>query len=119
MPTPSPIIVASVGATVGTVTTWPSMRMIASVESSAKIAVRIGSSIAVTVPKVNVRMTIAAMIPISSLDSVDGLETFWPSWPPVSTCIPAAWAGLAAASMIVWASATESEPGVTASVTDR
>ena len=50
--------------------------MIASVASSAKIAVMIGSSIAVTVPNVNVRITIAARIPTSSLDSVAGLETF-------------------------------------------
>ena len=85
--------------------------MIASVESSPKIAVMIGSSIAVTVPNVNVRITIAAMIPTSSLDSVAGLETFWPSWPPVSTCSPAALAGLAAASMIVWASSADSCPG--------
>ena len=93
--------------------------MIASVEASAKIAVMIGSSIAATVPNVNVRITIAAMIPISSLDSVDGLDTFWPSWPPVSTWSPAASAGFAAASMIVWACATDSEPGGFASVTDR
>ena len=58
--------------------------MIASDESSATIALRIGSSIETTVPNANVRITIAAMIPISSLDSVEGLETFWPSWPPVS-----------------------------------
>ena len=61
-----------------------------SVEASPRIAVRIGSSIATTVPNVNVRITIAAMIPISSLDSVAGLDTFCPSWPPVSTSIPAA-----------------------------
>ena len=72
-------MVASVGATVGTVATWPSMRITASVESSAKIAVTIGSSIEVTVPKVIVRITIAAMIPTSSLDSVEGFDTFWPS----------------------------------------
>ena len=95
MPTPSPIIVASVGATVGTVITWPSMRMIASVSSSARIALRIGSSIATTVPNVNVRITIAATIPISSLDSVEGFETFCPSCPPVSTSRPAAFAGSA------------------------
>ncbi len=76
MPTPNPIMVASVGATVGTVTTCPRIRMMASVRASATIAFRIGSSIATIVPKVSVRMTIAAMIPISSLDSVDGLETF-------------------------------------------
>jgi hypothetical protein len=76
MPTPSPIIVASVGATVGTVATCSSIRMIASVDSSPRIAVKIGSTIATTVPNVNVRIAIAAMIPISSLDSVDGFETF-------------------------------------------
>ena len=84
--------------------------MIASDVSSARIALRIGSSIAATVPNVSVRITIAAMIPISSLDSVEGLETFCPSWPPVSTSRPAALAG-SAASMIFCASSTESSPG--------
>ena len=65
------------------------------------------------------RITIAAMIPISSLVSVDGVDTFWPSWPPVSTWIPAAWAGLAAALMMVWASSADSCPGSTDKVTDR
>jgi len=59
--------------------------MIDRVLSSEKIAVMIGSSIAVIVPNVNVRITIAARIPISSLDSVPVLETFCPSVPPVST----------------------------------
>jgi len=118
MPTPNPIIVASVGATDGTVIAWPSRRMIASDVSSATIALRIGSSIETTVPNANVRITIAAMIPISSLISVEGLDTFWPSCPPVCTSRPAALAGLAA-SMIVWASETESSPGLTANVTDR
>ena len=118
MPTPSPIIVASVGATEGTEIAWPSRRMIASDVSSATIALRIGSSIETTVPNANVRITIAAMIPISSLISVEGLETFCPSCPPVSTSRPAAFAGLAA-SMIVCASETDSSPGLTASVTDR
>ena len=85
--------------------------MIASVEASARIALRIGSSIDTTVPNVNVRITIAAMIPISSLDSVAGLDTFWPSCPPVSTWIPAAWAGLAAASMMFCASSTDMRAG--------
>ena len=92
--------------------------MIASVESSPKIALRIGRTIATTVPNVRVRMTIAAMIPISSLDSVEGLETFVPSCPPVSTSSPAARAGLAP-SMIVWTSCTDSDPGLVESVTDR
>ena len=119
MPTPSPIIVASVGATVDTVVTWLNIRTTDSAEASPRSAVRIGSSIATTVPNVKVRITAAAMIPISSLDSVAGLDTFWPSWPPVSTWIPAACAGLAAALMIVWASSTEIAPGLTDSVTAR
>ncbi len=59
------------------------------------------------------------MIPTSSLDSVDGFETFWPSWPPVCTSSPAAFAGFAAASMMFCASCSDSEPGLTDSVTDR
>ena len=86
---------------------------------SARIAVRIGRVIATTVPKVRVRITIAAMIPTTWLDSVEGLEIFWPSCPPVSTSSPAARAGPAAASTIVWASPVESDPGLTESVTDR
>ena len=119
MPTPSPIIVARVGATVDTVVAWLMSWMMDSVEASPRIAVRIGSSIATTVPNTNVRISIAAMIPISSLDSVDGLDTFWPSWPPVCTSIPAAWAGLAAALMIVCASSSDSAPALTDNVTDR
>src|SRR5215467_11654854 len=119
MPTPSPIIVARVGATVETVNAWLKIWTIDSVEASPKIAVTIGSSIATTVPNVNVRITIAAMMPISSLISVAGLDTLAPSWPPVSTWIPAAWAGLAAALMMAWASSWVSCPGLTDKVTDR
>src|SRR5262249_23531919 len=110
---------ASVGATEDTVTEWLRSCTIASVEASPTIAFRIGSAIATTVPKTSVRITIAAMIPISSLISVEGLDTFWQSWPPVSTWSPAAWAGLAAALMIVCASSTVSDPGLTEVVTDR
>ena len=67
---------ASVGATVDTVIAWLRIRTIESVEASPMIAPRIGSNIETIVPKVKVRITIAAMIPISSLDSVDGLDTF-------------------------------------------
>ncbi len=94
------------------------MRITASVESRANTAVTIGSNIDVMVPKVIVRITIAAMMPTSSLDSVDGFDTFWPSCPPVSTWSPAACAGLAAASMMSCASDSDSEPGLTASVTE-
>ena len=63
----------------------PKILITANVAANANTAVTIGNSIAVTVPNVNVRITIAAKIPISSLDSVEGLETFCPNWPPVST----------------------------------
>ncbi len=119
MPTPRPIIVASVGATVGTVITWPSMRMIASVEASANTAVTIGSTIATNVPNVKARMIIAAMIPINSLDSVEGVETFWPSWPPVCTSKPALLSGFDAVSMMSCACVVLSEPGFTEVVTAR
>ena len=45
-------------------------------------------------------LTVAARIPIRSLDPVDGWDTFAPSEPPVCTSMPAAWAGPAAALMI-------------------
>ena len=93
MPTPSPIIVANVGATLGTVVTWPSRRMIASEVSSARTALRIGSTIAATVPNANVRITIAAMIPISSLISVEGLETFCPAGPRLHLQARRPWRG--------------------------
>src|SRR5262245_3683957 len=92
--------------------------MIDSVEASPKIAATIGNIIETTVPNVYVRMTIAARIPISSLHSVDGLETFWPSSPPVSTWIPADSAGPVAASMMVWASSTDSDPVLADKVTE-
>ncbi len=78
----------------------------------------IGSSIELTVPNVIVRITIAARIPISSLDSVEGFDTFWPSCPPVSTSSPAASAGFAAASIRFWAELSDREPGATDSVTE-
>jgi hypothetical protein len=43
---------------------------------------------------------------------VEVFDTFWPSWPPVSTSRPAAFAGFAP-SMIRWMSLTDSEPGLT------
>ena len=92
--------------------------MIASVEASAKIAVMIGSAIATSVPNVNARITIAAMIPISSLDSVDGVDTFCPSWPPVCTSSPAALSGPEAASMMSCACSVDKEPGLTFVVTE-
>ena len=47
------------------------------------------------------------------------LGDLFPSCPPVSTTSPAAFAGLAAVSMMSWASSSVSSPGLTLSVTDR
>ena len=60
MPTPRPIIVASVGATVGTSATWLISVMIDRPQTRPMIAVMIGRPIATTVPNVNSR-TITAM----------------------------------------------------------
>ena len=51
-------------------TTWLSSLRIASVLTRPRIAVTIGSAIAVTVPKANSRMITAAASPIASLLSV-------------------------------------------------
>ena len=72
--------------------------MIASVSASPMIALMIGRKVATSVPNVNVRITIAAAIPITSLISVAGTDSFEPSCPPVAVSRPAAFAGFVAAS---------------------
>ena len=67
-----------VGATVGTSAMWPSSPISDSEIPSPAIAVMIGSSIAVAVPKANSRMTTAAPIPISSLLPSSALDTALP-----------------------------------------
>ena len=79
MPTPRPIIVASVGATVGTAVTWPMAVISARLVKRPRTAVMIGSAIAVAVPKASSRMITAAASPTASLLSVDGRESFWPT----------------------------------------
>ena len=79
MPTPSPIIVASVGATLGTSATCPSRRMIASALTRPRIAVTIGRAIAVAVPNANRRITIAAPMPDRLGDWVLGFDSCWPT----------------------------------------
>ncbi len=78
MPTPRPIIVPSVGATVGTSTTCPSSPIALRPATTPMIATVIGSDIATAVPRASRRIAIAAAIPIRSLDSVLGFETSWP-----------------------------------------
>ena len=78
MPTPRPIIVASVGATVGISTAWPASAIAQSEMTSPRIAVVIGIAIATAVPNVSSRITIAAAIPTTSLECVAGCDTTWP-----------------------------------------
>ena len=78
MPTPRPIIVASVGEMVGTSTTCPSSPTMLRPAPRPRIAVRIGRPIATTVPNVSSRMITAAESPTASLLSVLGRDTFWP-----------------------------------------
>ena len=79
MPTPRPIIVASVAATPGTSSTCSSRRMIESAQASPISAETIGSIIAVAVPKAKSRMITAATRPTTSDFSVDGLESWLPT----------------------------------------
>ena len=72
-------MVASVGAIEGTWNAWPSRRTTDSAIANPITAVPIGSAIAVAVPKANSRITTAAAIPITSLLSVAGLDSFWPT----------------------------------------
>ena len=53
--------------------------MIESAQASPITAETIGSSIAVAVPKAKSRMITAAVSPIASLISVEGLESCWPT----------------------------------------
>ena len=96
MPTPSPIIVASVGAIEGTVAACPRITIKESPATSPSTAETIGKPIATSVPKVNARMTIAAAIPITSLLSVSAGESLLPTEPPTATCRPAFTPGLPA-----------------------
>ena len=75
MPTPRPIIVPSVGATLGISIAWPPRAIAQSPMTTPRIAVVIGIAIATAVPKVNSRMTMAARIPSASLAWVEGDET--------------------------------------------
>jgi hypothetical protein len=78
MPTPRPIIVASVGATVGTSATWLSSVMSERPITRPTIAVTMGRPMATTVPNVNRRTSTAIVRPTASLECVSGLDTFWP-----------------------------------------
>ena len=69
MPTPSPIIVASVGPLVGIETAWPSSPTTDSATPSPTTAVMIGMPIATRLPSTRLRMIIATRMPTTSLIS--------------------------------------------------
>ena len=97
MPTPSPSMVASVGATTGMSATWPSRPMSPSPVTSATIAVMMGMPAATSAPKVMARITTPAARPIISLRRDLSSESLTPRTPPASTWRPASRAGWAAA----------------------
>jgi len=78
MPTRSPIIVARVGADVGTSAGGLSKAMIPRPTERPRIAVRMGMPMAIAVPKVKSKMNTAAVKPTTSETCVDGLDTFCP-----------------------------------------
>ena len=96
MPTASPIMVAMVVEMSGTETRCPISPITPSAVVSPSTAVPIGIPIATTVPNVNVRISIAARMPIRSLVEVSFGDSVLPIEPPPSTCIPACRPGLAA-----------------------
>ncbi len=89
MPTARPIIVATVSAMSGTAITWPSRPITPSAVSRPTTALPIGIPIATTVPKVKVRISMAARMPIRSLVEVSFGDSTVPIEPPPSTSMPA------------------------------
>ena len=76
MPTPSPSIVARVGAVPGTSATCSNRVIALSAVARPASAVMIGRPMATTVPNVSSSTMIAIVSPTSSLDSVLGFDSF-------------------------------------------
>ena len=111
MPTARPIMVATVWAMSGTAIRCPSRPITPRAVVSPRIAVAIGMPIATTVPKVKVRISIAARMPITSLVEVSFGESTVPIEPPPSTSMPAFLPGSAASiTRCAWASVSSLEP---------
>ncbi len=86
-------MVASVGPTVGTVSTWVSSPITPSAVVSPTIAVRTGRPIATRLPNVSASTSIAASRPTTSLFSVGDGDRAVPMVPPAATSMPCFWAG--------------------------
>ncbi|GAB2803396.1 hypothetical protein GCM10027073_39900 [Streptomyces chlorus] len=99
MPTPRPIIVASVGEAVAKVNAAVGRPSTARPPTTAISAVSRGMTAAITLPTPISRTTIATAKPISSLTRSSGAGLAGsPSGPPYSTCAPAARSGCTASS---------------------
>ncbi len=113
-------MMASVGPTVGTVNTWVSRPMMPSEVTRPRTAVRIGRPIAMRLPNVSARMTIAVSRPTASLLSVGEGERALPMVPPAATSMPCFWAGAVASKMrrarssVTWPLLTFSSTGMKA-----
>ena len=98
------------GPMVGMSIKWPMRPMVATPMARPNTAVRIGRPMATSDPKVKAIINIAVSRPITSLDSVDCLESAAPTGPPTATSIPIALAGFVAASKTTCAVASSSWP---------
>ncbi len=98
MPTPRPIIVASVAPVSGIATRCPSRPMTPSATASPTTAPMMGSPIATRLPSTSVRMSMAARMPTTSLLSVACVDSSLPIEPAAATWMPASLAGRVASS---------------------
>ena len=110
MPTPSPIIVASVGAIDGTVTTWPRSPISARPPMRPMTAEMIGMPIATREPKVKARMIIAATRPIDLAALGVRLGQLRPDRAPAGDLHPGLHAGSPASRTVVAISSVRSSP---------
>ena len=84
MPTPRPIMVASVGAMSGTPNRWPTQPDAGQAHDQADDGRDDRHAHRDELPNARLRMTIATMIPTSSLLSVSGVESSEPIEPPAA-----------------------------------
>jgi len=91
--------VASVGPTVGIGNTWVSRPITPSAVARPSTAVRIGTPIAMKLPNVRARMSMAVSRPTTSLLSVGEGDSALPIVPPAATLMPCCCAGAVASKM--------------------
>ena len=105
MPTPNPIMAATMLVKLGTSTTLASTSMMARPMPMPMIAVRIGRPMASTDPKAISRMTMAARVPAPSELPPVSNSAFWMAKPPSSNLTPEPAVLASPASLAAWAAA--------------